>query len=871
LESYRTPGELQKLGVAPQLRKIFRDEDEVPASSDLNDQIRQALVASRFLIVVCSPYTPRSAWVQREIEIFNELGRGDDVLALLTEGEPSDSFPAPILERLRRVVDLDGATRIVKEAKEPLAADVRPRPGVSTGHLKHMALLRLVAVILGVKYDDLYQRERQRVRARHSAWGAAATLLIVAIGAGGLGYWQMTRPKVAYFRDLVFRWEIPEGVSPVDEATRRHLSASFRVVTESGKVVEVRHENSDGSLFPTESNSTLAGIARWVVRYRTDGSLEYAEMSDATGRVIFDEAYERDPATGHLVASLKKGSTPIAQEAIARSLATENRLASTIGNTEITRQDLTFDANGFIYEVHYQDYLGTPRPDTNGSYGGRYASSSVGLPTRFANIGIDGAEITLKNGWRAMSYAYDSDNRLVRTASLGSDDRPIAGPDQVATSLRDYDSYGNVAADHNFEADGAPTQRTGICATSLHKYDERGRPVEDRCLGADGQPMFNTNGFASDEVHYSAHAYDVVYSGVDGKPISGPDGCAEVSRGLDEHGRVVRQDCQTADGKADVDKFGRSRFTNAYDPNGNLVDVSNFDVDGKRTLAGQDLCARTTMEFDARGNGTSWRCYGVDGNPSLNAEGVSETRSEYNPLGNLVAAHFLGIDGKPTTVVGCTCSGFKNAWDRNGSLTERSFFGVDGKSSLNARGFARATFRYDDRGNWTEARYFDGSDKPTLNKDGYALFTAAYDPRGHIVRLSYFAADGGPTLINGVASHAYDYDPKGNRTATINSGLDGKPTLNREGCAKTTAVYDSQGNRTESRASARMVSPSSARPGAIPTLSYSIARAGRSNSLIWASMANRLWSTASRSESWSTGCGARSSKPLFSARTMRRR
>jgi hypothetical protein len=76
LETYRTPNELQKLGVAPRLRKIFRDEDEVPASSDLNDQIRQALVASRFLIVVCSPYTPRSAWVQREIEIFNELGRG---------------------------------------------------------------------------------------------------------------------------------------------------------------------------------------------------------------------------------------------------------------------------------------------------------------------------------------------------------------------------------------------------------------------------------------------------------------------------------------------------------------------------------------------------------------------------------------------------------------------------------------------------------------------------------------------------------------------------------------------------------------------------------------------------------------------------
>jgi hypothetical protein len=56
---------------------VFRDEDEVPASADLNDQIWAALVASRFLIVVCSAFTPRSKWVEREIQIFNELGRSD--------------------------------------------------------------------------------------------------------------------------------------------------------------------------------------------------------------------------------------------------------------------------------------------------------------------------------------------------------------------------------------------------------------------------------------------------------------------------------------------------------------------------------------------------------------------------------------------------------------------------------------------------------------------------------------------------------------------------------------------------------------------------------------------------------------------------
>ena len=79
LERYRVPKALQERGVPPRIRKIFRDEDEVPASSDLNDQIREALKASRFLIVVCSAFTPRSKWVEREIEIFNELGRDDQV------------------------------------------------------------------------------------------------------------------------------------------------------------------------------------------------------------------------------------------------------------------------------------------------------------------------------------------------------------------------------------------------------------------------------------------------------------------------------------------------------------------------------------------------------------------------------------------------------------------------------------------------------------------------------------------------------------------------------------------------------------------------------------------------------------------------
>ncbi len=60
LETYRVPSRLVKEGVPQRIGKVFRDDDEIPASSDLSRQIELALEGSKFLIVVCSPDTPQS-------------------------------------------------------------------------------------------------------------------------------------------------------------------------------------------------------------------------------------------------------------------------------------------------------------------------------------------------------------------------------------------------------------------------------------------------------------------------------------------------------------------------------------------------------------------------------------------------------------------------------------------------------------------------------------------------------------------------------------------------------------------------------------------------------------------------------------------
>ncbi|MBQ2533467.1 MAG: toll/interleukin-1 receptor domain-containing protein, partial [Lachnospiraceae bacterium] len=113
LETFKVPHKVKKETGMKKIERVFRDQEELPIGSNLSDNISQALENSEYLIVICSPRTPESYWVQTEIKTFIEMHDRDHVLAVLIEGEPEESFP----EALR--YDENG------NPVEPLAADVR--------------------------------------------------------------------------------------------------------------------------------------------------------------------------------------------------------------------------------------------------------------------------------------------------------------------------------------------------------------------------------------------------------------------------------------------------------------------------------------------------------------------------------------------------------------------------------------------------------------------------------------------------------------------------------------------------------------------------------------------------------------------------
>ena len=146
LEHFRPPKELRKAG--KRIRRIFVDKGELSSCSDFNLQTREALKNAGFLIVICSPGTKNSDWVNYEIDTFLEFHDRSRMLAVMTSGEAENIFP-------RKLLGSSG------KCDEVLAADARGQDlHTVLKLLKNEALLQIAAPILGTTYDSLKQRHR---------------------------------------------------------------------------------------------------------------------------------------------------------------------------------------------------------------------------------------------------------------------------------------------------------------------------------------------------------------------------------------------------------------------------------------------------------------------------------------------------------------------------------------------------------------------------------------------------------------------------------------------------------------------------------------------------------------------------------------
>lgn len=207
IEQYQVPADLigktNAYGeeIPDKIYPVFRDEEELPASHNLEKEIRDALNESRTFVILCSPRSKTSPYVQQEIDYYRSLNRKDRMVPVAIaskwiEGE-EHCLPS-VLEEESVAIAAD--FRLPDGSEGYTSAEAFRlqllKSGENKGKLKlhsnqykkqlHEEKLKVLSNILGVEFHDLrkrdevYQLRKARRQARGTLlWIAAASLLII--------------------------------------------------------------------------------------------------------------------------------------------------------------------------------------------------------------------------------------------------------------------------------------------------------------------------------------------------------------------------------------------------------------------------------------------------------------------------------------------------------------------------------------------------------------------------------------------------------------------------------------------------------------------------------------------------------------------
>lgn len=164
IETFRIPKDMRGERPKGQGLRVFRDQTDL-AGTELQDSLRQNLDTSRYLIVLCSPASAASSWVNEEVKYFVSLGRVSNIIPFIVGGEPLSEDPAlecfpPALKSLEDHVLLGANIQEIGKDK---------------------AFLKTVSILLGVRFGRLVDREKQR-RIRTALITAAVTAVIASTG-----------------------------------------------------------------------------------------------------------------------------------------------------------------------------------------------------------------------------------------------------------------------------------------------------------------------------------------------------------------------------------------------------------------------------------------------------------------------------------------------------------------------------------------------------------------------------------------------------------------------------------------------------------------------------------------------------------------
>jgi len=785
LEQYRLPTVLRKeeQSLPKKIQPIFRDKTDL-TTGQLQSALHQQLNSSKKLIVLCSPASARSEWVNKEVQRFIDAGRIQDIIPLIVEGIPNsgdanECFP-PALR--------------LPEDEQLLGVSI-PELG------KNDAFLRVVAGLLDIKFDQLKRRHEQRRKRQNLLVSAAAVLAFIIAALSGYLAWDYLAPHESYYADYVMRWGVPEGIGRLTKKEIASMEGHYTIVTQRRLVRTLIYANSAGT--PMEHLEDEFKDRPMIMRfyYRDDGRIEYVEYVDNNGRVLTTQVYTTDlKSSDFQVSAVDSSIKTLSGTTTSTETGMFDLNFSSIGSqrSDIARYDIEYDANGYITKIVYMRDRRTPILDADGIGGLEYTLDALGRPIEIRYLGLSGngysatkknvagkrifydeagrrvrieyfdpqGNLTLNDqGWMVQELTYDANGNNIRKSFLDANGAPTIMGSGYSYSVLKYNEKGNFISVEYFNREGEPVKHVVGAAVITKEYDNNGRMIRQSYFDDNNRLTLIISGHAIETIEYDErgnHIFEAFFDR-ENNPLLNNDGYASHRMTFDDRGNRIREEYFGENNMPIINVYGYASWTAVYDEKDNITSMSFFDTKGMPIIIGGGFATRLNY-YDERGNMVRIEYLGKDGNPILGADG---------------------------------CAAVEYDFDSGGNVSAHRYYGLDGKLTLNDEGYASLTSEFDERGNITRIAYYGLSDELVLTYEGYAVMEGEYDERGNVTKMSFFGVQG--ELVNGydgAAVIAFEYDDRNNLIKSSYFGTDGKPSLNEEGISVVVFEVDAHGNAT---------------------------------------------------------------------------
>ena len=823
LENFKFPTTLKKeygSRIPNSLRPIFRDATDLNAGV-LEENLKRELLDSRFLVVVCSPESAQSEWVNKEVNFFVQNGREDQIIPLIVAGKPdaADEKEQCFVPALRNL------------KKEILGISI-PELGAEK------ALVKVVAKMLSLKFDQLWQRhERQKRRAKRIKRSLAFIMLLLLIGSGFFA-WDYNREKISYYADFVDKWGVPTGIIPLTEEQVAHRQGSYRFVSKQGKIRRVEHVNSHGLILDgVVRHSDYHIYGHYVpdnmeINYHENGSVSNIACFDKRNARIFDLRFS------------KEGKSFL-MEIRPRKKEWEKNFGE-LAESKVRMYSITRDSSGFISRMMYRNAQGYPVWDKKKSFGEAYTRNSRGQILSEIRLDKSGRQMeddlkyenvydslgylqersrTRKNEEkrnRVKRYSYDDWGNLISERNYDDDGNPQYDEDGIFEEKYEYDDFGNVVKIAKFDANKELICGKGSrIAYTLMDYNEKGLEIKKSAYGIDGEPVMTEDGWFTISREYDDKGRPIKenYWDKDGKPV-GKEGTdvSEQRYEYDIDGNIVCQSFFDANGnltekngyaiekrefddKGNVVKFsyfdaqnvpvkGSAEFIFEYDEQGNIIKASAYDKDGHLAIYNFGSAVEIS-DYDEFGNLVKQSYYDTKGVLTKNSHGLAVVTGDYNQYGRISRA--CSYDENQNKILldgGYACESFE--YDENGNAIKTVFEGTNGNAIKNKVGFSEQRNEYDEKGNIIEEKYFDTNGNPVIIDYGYASVKRKFNKQNELIEESYYDTTGKPIMNDdGFAKVIRKIDDFGNRIERAFFDTKGRlVTMKDTPCARDLYEYD---------------------------------------------------------------------------------